>query len=54
MKGSFNLSKGDHPWRDWPQAREYYGTDVVNTWIAKEVTVEQLIMDAIAKKLSTY
>ena len=52
MKGTFNLSKGDRPWREWPQAREYY-PDVVDAWILKEADVEKLILDKIAEKLGT-
>ncbi len=52
MKGEFNLSKGDRPWRDWPQARQYYPNQV-DDWILKEAAVEKLILDKIAEKLGT-
>ncbi len=51
MKGSFNSSKRDLPWGEWPQARQYYGSEIVIKMIAAEARVEKLIIDKIAEKL---
>ncbi|MCB0177422.1 MAG: hypothetical protein KDI62_04275 [Anaerolineae bacterium] len=51
MKGSFNSSKGDRPWREWKQAKQYYDSKVVDKMIAQELEVERLIVLEIAKRL---
>ena len=52
MKGAFNSSKTNLPWRDWPQARQYYDSKIVDKYIAEERRIEKLIVDEIAKKLA--
>ena len=50
MTGRFNGSKSDLPWREWPQASQYYDSPVIIKMKAEEIKLERLIENEINKR----